>query len=559
MYRIRKGKVVGGLAHRRRRRARLHLARQPDPRLAARALLQPLAARRHARDRRLRIRRLGAARSGSCSARATTSPRTSRSAPSRRSWSGRSIVNPTLKMPALTAFTAGGGPIVPGKVFPFVFITIMCGAISGFHSLVSSGTTPKMLSRESHARPIGYGAMLIESLVGVVALIAATSLPPGDYFAINIDLAQAGPLDAGPREDGLHASQNLRAYEAAVRGGAAGALGRRRLAGRRHGADLLRDPALPVAGLLLVPLRDHVRGALHPHDDRHRAPAWRASSCRRSRGGSTRSSGGPTGCPGTIVSTGLVVLGLGLLHLDRIDRHDLADVRNLEPAPGRGGAGGRGHGPGQRGAGAVPLGDARCPMLWVTARRLTAGYQLVVRPIPADGPDRDRSGDRLQGKPERLADDRHGGLRRGDPRRHGSALDPGPPGDGDADSRHAARAPRDPPAARSVLLGEDAIAVAGGDPFPVRVAGGWAAARALDRQRAGRLPTEKAEPGIRLAITLGKVEERIQAWLSRERRATRSRSIRTASMDRRRHSGAGKNLLMSRAAAAGIVPGRSEL
>ncbi|HLY10714.1 MAG TPA: carbon starvation CstA family protein [Planctomycetota bacterium] len=100
------------------------------------------------------------------------------------------IVNPPLHMPGFTAFCAGGGPIVPGKVFPFVFITIMCGAISGFHALVSSGTTPKMLDKESQARTIGYGAMLIEGLVGVVALIAACSLEPGDYFSINVDLAR---------------------------------------------------------------------------------------------------------------------------------------------------------------------------------------------------------------------------------------------------------------------------------------------------------------------------------------------------------------------------------
>ena len=100
------------------------------------------------------------------------------------------IVNPPLHMPGFTAFCSGGGPIVPGKVFPFVFITIMCGAISGFHALVSSGTTPKMLDKESQARTIGYGAMLIEGLVGVVALIAACSLEPGDYFSINVDLAR---------------------------------------------------------------------------------------------------------------------------------------------------------------------------------------------------------------------------------------------------------------------------------------------------------------------------------------------------------------------------------
>jgi carbon starvation protein len=100
------------------------------------------------------------------------------------------IVNPQLHMPAMTTFCDGGGPIVPGKVFPFVFITIMCGAISGFHALVSSGTTPKMVDREGQARAIGYGAMLIEGLVGVVALIAACSLQPGDYFSINVDLAR---------------------------------------------------------------------------------------------------------------------------------------------------------------------------------------------------------------------------------------------------------------------------------------------------------------------------------------------------------------------------------
>jgi carbon starvation protein len=97
------------------------------------------------------------------------------------------IVAPHLHMPATTPFISGGGPIIKGKVYPFVFITIACGAISGFHSLVASGTTPKMLSKESQARMIGYGAMLTEGLVGIVALVAATSLLPGDYFSINID------------------------------------------------------------------------------------------------------------------------------------------------------------------------------------------------------------------------------------------------------------------------------------------------------------------------------------------------------------------------------------
>jgi carbon starvation protein len=102
------------------------------------------------------------------------------------------VLLPDIRMPALTPFgLSGHGPVFAGKLFPFCFITIACGAISGFHSLIASGTTPKILTREGHARAIGYGAMCLESMVAIMALIAACSLEPGVYFSMNIKGAEA--------------------------------------------------------------------------------------------------------------------------------------------------------------------------------------------------------------------------------------------------------------------------------------------------------------------------------------------------------------------------------
>src|SRR5436190_3402384 len=111
---------------------------------------------------------------------------------------GTIVVAPHIYAPAISQFASGGGPIIPGKLFPFVFITIACGAISGFHALIGSGTTPKMLDKETEARPIGYGAMLCEGLVGCVALIAVCALHPGDYYAINVAPAKYATLGLTP-------------------------------------------------------------------------------------------------------------------------------------------------------------------------------------------------------------------------------------------------------------------------------------------------------------------------------------------------------------------------
>jgi carbon starvation protein len=166
------------------------------------------------------------------------------------------VVNPPIQMPHVSEYVGGGGPIIKGPLFPFVFITIACGAISGFHALVSSGTTPKMVDKERHCRPIAYGAMLLEGLVGITALIAACVMPPEDYVAINSD-PKIALVQTSAQAPGLARSlEQLRAAEPALNAHDRGLLGLSAgapidtLAGQKFPASKLLALSNPALGAL---------------------------------------------------------------------------------------------------------------------------------------------------------------------------------------------------------------------------------------------------------------------------------------------------------------------
>ena len=272
--------------------------------------------------------------------------------------------NPALPCPPINHTFAEGGPTFAGSIFPFVFICVMCGSISGFHALVSSGTTPKMIDKESQIRMIGYGSMLMEGVVGVVALIAAASLPMDLYYDINVDLDKAAKfqpaleqlykdygLDDKARQDRMHLAgadnlahldidrANLAEIEELVGGES--------LRGRTGGAVTLAVGMARIFTKAMHSLNLHFDGIMKYWY--HFAIMFEALFILTTIDTGTRIARflmqetlgkvfprfeKTDWLPGAILATAHRYPGLGLADRHRLDRHDLADVRHRQSALG---------------------------------------------------------------------------------------------------------------------------------------------------------------------------------------------------------------------------------
>jgi carbon starvation protein len=238
-------------------------------------------------------------------------------------------------MPAVSRFVDGSGLVVPGGVFPFCFITIACGSISGFHALIASGITPKIITREGYARPIGYGAMLMESLVAIMAMIAACTMDPGIYLAMNVKgtgatreaaeaqtidrIARSGftVLDAAPDRPGTFVERPVSVSTEAMHG-LAEQMGEHTLFGRTGGAATLAvgmamifSELTRVDGRSLVPLRLDVRGVVHPDDPRRRHPGGALPDSGRHPAGVAAVLGDTRSVAANVLASFLIVAGWG--------------------------------------------------------------------------------------------------------------------------------------------------------------------------------------------------------------------------------------------------------
>ena len=304
-------------------------------------------------------------------------------------------MHPTLQLPAFTRFVDGTGPIFAGKVFPFVFITIACGAVSGFHALISSGTTPKMIAREWNAWPVGYGSMLLEGFVAIMALIAACSLQPGVFFAVN---SPPGVVGASPAAAVATISSWGYPVSVADMNALAADAGEKTLFYRTGGA-----PSLALGMAHIFSSSGGGRGVLGFWY--HFAIMFEALFILTIIAAGTRvgrfmlqdllghaypSLKRSTWMPGVFATSGVVVAGVGIFSVSRrarsAGRHQFAVAAVWDRQSIAGGYRAvRGHHDLRQDASRALYVDHGAPLLWLVVVTFTAGYQKIFSDQPRVG------------------------------------------------------------------------------------------------------------------------------------------------------------------------------